>query len=70
MWQLVAILVGGYGLIALSFAWVRCLAYGASQSLSARRSKPTCKKDARLIISVMMFWTCAWVILVIEDCGA
>jgi len=69
VWQEIGILVGGYGLIVLSYAWVWVIARGMGPYVSAQRVQRPGKADVKGIPGVMAFWTIAWaVMMVMEYC--
>jgi hypothetical protein len=64
VWEQIAVLVGGYALIVLSYAWVWVIAAGISRRLSAERMDRITRADVKAVVAVMAAWSIAWALMV------
>jgi hypothetical protein len=65
MWQRMAILVGGYGFIVLSYAWVWALTFATVRYLSPKSPERPAKADVRFVLDMMAAWTVIWAVLMV-----
>lgn len=67
MWQRLAILIGGYVFIAMSYLWVWAIATGLSRPVDTDPPSRITKSDVMTVLSVMAFWTIAWAFMQIVE---
>jgi hypothetical protein len=63
--QQIGLLLGGYGLIVLSYTWVWCLAMPASRVQSGSAWNRLAKADARSIGIMSLLWSVIWLMGVV-----
>ncbi len=67
MWERIAILIGGYGFIVLSYAWIWIIGVNMSQCLSAERMDRPTKADAKTLAGMWAMWTVVWATMTAFD---
>ena len=68
VWQEIGILVGGYGFILMSYAWVWMLAVGMSRYVSGERLRFG-RADAQTLAGILAFWTLTWSVMLLMGCS-
>lgn len=61
-----AVLIGGYGLVLVSYAWTWMIASAFSQECRAQKTG-VAKKDISTVLTVMGFWTVLWLVIQLVD---
>lgn len=67
--QSIVILIGGYALIVISFAWIWAICYVASWHDPARRVEAPTRGDLKALLGISAFWTLAWTVIVAAGSG-
>ncbi|MCB9866160.1 MAG: hypothetical protein H6816_05945 [Phycisphaerales bacterium] len=69
MWQILAILFGGYGFILSSYAWVWVIVAWMPRVGVAERMGRVGRADVKAVVGVSLAWTILWAVAVIAETG-
>ena len=67
MWKQLAILIGGYGFIVVSYASTCMIAAVMSQYVETGRVERLERADVKAVLGMSAVWTIAWAVIMIAE---